>query len=93
MNRHLIVQQTLASAVQVYTGRRSVFVDVVAVLVVPVTIVDMVVVITVLHGLAAVTVRVGAFVAGVGLLLGMTLVAVYVVEMVVVLDRFATVSG
>jgi hypothetical protein len=70
-----------------------VFVDVVAVLVVPVTIVDVVLVITVLDGLAAVTVRVGAFVVGVGLLLGMTLVAVYVVEMVVVLDRFATVSG
>ena len=69
------------------------FVDVVAVLVVPVTIVDMVLVITVLHGLAAVTLRVDAFVVGVGLLLGMTLVAVYVVEMVVVLDRFATVSG
>ncbi|MCW2807095.1 MAG: hypothetical protein JWQ93_1050 [Marmoricola sp.] len=68
-------------------------VDVVAVLVVPVTVVDMVFVVTVLHGLAAVTVRVGAPVVGVGLLLGMTLVAVHVVEMVVVLDRGATVPG
>lgn len=68
-------------------------VDVVAVLVVPVTVVDVVFVVTVLHGLAAVTVRVGALVVGVGPLLGMTLVAVHVVEMVVVLDRGATVPG
>jgi hypothetical protein len=70
-----------------------VLVDVVAVLVVPVTVVDVVFVVTVLHGLAAVTVRVGALVVGVGRLLGMTLVAVHVVEMVVVLDRGATVPG
>jgi hypothetical protein len=70
-----------------------VLVDVVAVLVVPVTVVDVVFVVTVLHGLAAVTVRVGALVVGVGPLLGMTLVAVHVVEMVVVLDRGATVPG
>jgi hypothetical protein len=70
-----------------------VLVDVVAVLVVPVTVVDVVFVVTVLHGLAAVTARVGALVVGVGPLLGMTLVAVHVVEMVVVLDRGATVPG
>ena len=69
------------------------FVDVVAMLVVPVTIMDVVLVITVLHDLAAVPVRVGAFVVDVCRLLSMTLVAVQVVEMVVVFDGFATVSG
>jgi hypothetical protein len=72
---------------------RSVFVDVVAMLVVPVTIMDMVLVITVLDDLAAVPVRVSALVVGVCRLLGMTLVAVQVVEMIVVFDGFAPVSG
>jgi hypothetical protein len=73
-------------------ARRSVFVDVVAVLVVPVTIMDVVLMITVLHDLAAVTVRVGAFVVGVCRLFSMTLIAMHVVKMVAVLDGFATVS-
>ena len=68
-------------------------VHVVAVLVVPMTIVEVVLVITMLHMLAAVPVRVGGLVVCVDLLLSMTLVPVNVVEMIVVVDRFATVSG
>lgn len=67
------------------------FVDVVSVLVVPVTIVKMVDVITVLHGFAAITRRVGALVVGVDRLLWMTLVAVHVIKVVFVLDRLAAV--
>jgi hypothetical protein len=70
-----------------------VFVDVVAVLIVPVTIMDMVFVIIMLDDLAAVPVRVDALVARVCRLLSMTLVAVQVVEMIAVFDGFATVSG
>ncbi|WP_165821315.1 hypothetical protein [Nocardioides gansuensis] len=69
------------------------FVDVVSVLVVPVTIVKMVDVITVLHGLAAITSRVGALVVGVDRLLWMTLVAVHMIEVVFVLDGLAAVPG
>ena len=67
--------------------------DMVPVLVVPVTIVKMVDVVTVLHGFAAITGRVGALVVGVDRLLWMTFVAVHVVEVVFVLDRLAAVSG
>ncbi len=69
------------------------FVDVVAVLVVPMTIMYVVLMITVLHDLAAVAVRVGTFVVAVCRLLSMTLVAVHVVKMVVMSDGFAAVSG
>lgn len=71
----------------------SVFVDVVSVLVMPVTVVKMVDVITVLHGFAAITTGVGALVVGVDRLLWMTLVAVHVIEVVFVLDRLAAVPG
>jgi hypothetical protein len=70
----------------------SVFVDVVSVLVVPVTIVNVILVVTVRHGLAAVTGRVGALMIGVDPLLAMTLVAVHMVEVVIVLNRLAAVA-
>jgi hypothetical protein len=70
-----------------------VLVDVVAMLEVTVAIVDVVGVIAVCDHLAAVSLGVGAPVAGVHRLLGMTLVAVHVVDVVLVLDGVAPVAS
>ncbi len=67
-------------------------VNVLAVLNVTVAIVDVVNVVVVLDGLAAVPLRVAALVVGMQGLLGMMLVAVHVVDVVVVLDRLAPVA-
>ena len=66
--------------------------DVVAMLEVPVTVVDMIHVIAVGDRLACVTLIVRARVAGVYRLLGMVLLALHVVDVVVVLDGLAPVA-
>jgi hypothetical protein len=68
-----------------------VLVDVVAVLVVPVAVVQVVLVIAVLDGFATVTGAVRPVVGRVDLRLGVTLVPVHVIAVVTVLDRFAPV--
>jgi hypothetical protein len=69
-----------------------VLVDVVAMLEVAVAIVDVVNVIAVGDHVAAVSLGVGAFVAGVQGLLGVALAAVHVIDMVVVPDGLAPVA-
>lgn len=67
-------------------------VNVVAVLEVLVTAMEVIQVVTVLDGLAAVSSGVDALVIGVQTLLAMLLVAVHVIYMVIVLDRLAPVA-
>lgn len=68
-------------------------VDVVPVLEVTVTIVDVVNVVVVFHGFAAVTFGVSAFVLSVNRRLGVLFVAVHVVDVTIVLNGLATVGG
>jgi hypothetical protein len=72
--------------------RRSVLVDVIAMLKVAVAVMDVVHMLAMGHRLAAVSFGVRARVAGVHHLLGVALVAVYVIYMIVVLDRLAPVT-
>jgi hypothetical protein len=69
-----------------------VLVDVIAMLKVAVAVMDVVYVLAMGHRLTAVSFGVRAGVAGVHRLLGVVLAAVYVIDMVVVLDRPATVT-
>lgn len=68
-------------------------VNVITMLEVAVAIVNVVDVVVVFHGLAAVTLSVGAFVLGVDVSLAVVLVAVNVVDVTVVLDGLAAVAG
>ena len=77
----------------VYLSLRQCSWNVVAMLEVPVTVVDMIHVIAVGDRLACVTLIVRARVAGVYRLLGMVLLAVHVVDVVVVLDGLAPSPG
>jgi hypothetical protein len=69
-----------------------VLVDVIAMLKVAVAVMDVVHMLAMGHRLTAVSFGVRARVAGVHRLLGVVLVAVYVIDMVVVLDRLAPVT-